>query len=104
MASPSTTSTSTKSGATDSIVDIMAAAIGVHELGIECFALLAAFRSAAASSAPCTGPLPVPGPATLELLKGLPVVGVDVEGETVTPTGAAHHAHAGENVSALNRR
>jgi uncharacterized protein (DUF111 family) len=31
----------------------------------------------------------VPGPATLELLKGLPVVGVDIEAETVTPTGAA---------------
>jgi len=35
------------------------------------------------------GPLPVPGPATLELLKGLPTFGVDIEGETVTPTGAA---------------
>jgi uncharacterized protein (TIGR00299 family) protein len=35
------------------------------------------------------GPLPVPAPATLELLKGLPVYGVDVESETVTPTGAA---------------
>jgi hypothetical protein len=35
------------------------------------------------------GPLPVPGPATLELLKGLPVFGVHLESENVTPTGAA---------------
>jgi hypothetical protein len=31
----------------------------------------------------------VPGPATLELLKGLPAFGVDIDAETVTPTGAA---------------
>src|SRR6185503_18227838 len=35
------------------------------------------------------GPLPIPGPATLELLKGLPVFGVEIDAETVTPTGAA---------------
>ncbi len=75
-------------GATDSIVDIMAAAIGIHELGIETFAFsrIPLGRGVTRSM---HGPLPVPGPATLELLKGLPVVGIDVESETVTPTGAA---------------
>ena len=75
-------------GATDSIVDIMAAAIGVHELGIESFAFsrIPLGRGIVRSM---HGPLPAPAPATLELLKGLPVVGIDVEGETVTPTGAA---------------
>ncbi len=75
-------------GATDSIVDIMAAAIGARELGIDAFHFspIPLGRGIAMAR---HGPLPVPGPATLELLKGLPVVGVDIEAETVTPTGAA---------------
>lgn len=75
-------------GAIDSIVDILAAAIGSHELGIDsfCFSRIPLGRGIARSM---HGPLPVPGPATLELLKGLPVVGIDIENETVTPTGAA---------------
>jgi len=35
------------------------------------------------------GVVPLPAPATVELLRGCPVFGVDVEGELVTPTGAA---------------
>ena len=75
-------------GATDSIVDIIAAAVGVHELEIGSFnfSRIPLGRGIARS---LHGPLPVPGPATLELLRGLPVAGVDVESETVTPTGAA---------------
>ena len=83
-------------GATDSIVDIMAAAIGVQELGIEgfYFSTIPLGRGITRSQ---HGPLPVPGPATLELLKGLPVVGVDIESETVTPTGAAIVRSLGKN-------
>jgi uncharacterized protein (TIGR00299 family) protein len=75
-------------GGTDSIVDIMAAAIGVRELEIDdlYFSRIPLGRGITRS---LHGPLPIPGPATLELLKGLPVLGVDVDGETVTPTGAA---------------
>lgn len=75
-------------GATDSIVDVMAVAIGMRELGIESFhfSRVPLGRGVIHSR---HGPLPAPGPATLQLLKGLPVFGVDVEGETVTPTGAA---------------
>jgi uncharacterized protein (TIGR00299 family) protein len=35
------------------------------------------------------GTLPLPAPATLELLRGAPIVGVEIEQELVTPTGAA---------------
>jgi uncharacterized protein (TIGR00299 family) protein len=75
-------------GATDSIVDIIAAAIGIHEFGIESFTFsrIPLGRGIIRSA---HGPLPAPGPATLELLRGLPIVGIDTESETVTPTGAA---------------
>jgi uncharacterized protein (TIGR00299 family) protein len=75
-------------GATDSIVDIMAAAVGIRELGIDSlhFSRIPLGRGVTRSQ---HGPIPVPGPATLELLKGLPTFGIDLEGETVTPTGAA---------------
>jgi pyridinium-3,5-bisthiocarboxylic acid mononucleotide nickel chelatase len=35
------------------------------------------------------GVLPLPAPATMELLRDVPIVGVDIEKELVTPTGAA---------------
>ncbi len=75
-------------GATDSIVDIMAAAIGIHHLGMEAFYFspVPLGRGMVRSQ---HGPLPVPGPAALELLRGLPTFGIDIEAETVTPTGAA---------------
>lgn len=75
-------------GATDSIVDIMAAAIGCHQLEIGAihFSPVPLGRGVIQSR---HGPLPLPAPATLELLKGIPVQGVGVQGETVTPTAAA---------------
>jgi pyridinium-3,5-bisthiocarboxylic acid mononucleotide nickel chelatase len=75
-------------GATDSIVDIVAAAIGFHELKIGAlhFSKVPLGRGLTQSG---HGPLPVPGPATLELLKGIPVQWTGLEGETITPTGAA---------------
>ena len=75
-------------GATDSIVDIVAAAVGVAELELDKlhFSRIPLGRGLTRSE---HGPLPVPGPATMELLKGLPSFGIDLESETVTPTGAA---------------
>ncbi len=75
-------------GATDSIVDIMAAAIGCHYLKIDSFHF-SRIPLGRGLTRTRHGPLPLPGPATLELLKGLPVEWIDLEGETVTPTGAA---------------
>lgn len=75
-------------GAVDAILDIAGACFGVELLGIEelcCSPLnVGAGRVDAAH-----GSLPVPAPATAELLKGLPVFSSGVEGELVTPTGAA---------------
>ena len=86
-------------GATDSIVDIMAAAIGCHHLKIRSlhFSQIPLGRGIAQSS---HGPLPIPGPATLELLKGITVKWTPLEGETVTPTGAAIIATLGKSFSA----
>ena len=75
-------------GATDSIVDIMAAAVGAYELGIDVF-YFSRIPLGRGITRALHGPLPVPGPATLELLKGIPVQGIDLDSETVTPTGAA---------------
>jgi uncharacterized protein (TIGR00299 family) protein len=75
-------------GATDSIVDIIASALGVHELGIEALHFSPVPLGRGLTHAR-HGPLPIPGPATLDLLRGIPVRGIDVESETVTPTGAA---------------
>lgn len=48
------------------------------------------------------GPLPLPGPATMRLLVGMPVYGVPSSGELVTPTGAAI-ATAADDVGDLPR-
>jgi hypothetical protein len=75
-------------GAVDAIVDVVGAAIGLERLGIERV-------SAAPVALGCGtvtsehGRLPVPAPAVLELLRGLPSVPAHAEFETVTPTGAA---------------
>lgn len=83
-------------GATDSIVDIVSAAIGVHHLKIDSFyfSRIPLGRGVTRSR---HGPLPLPGPATLELVKGLPVQWLDLEAETVTPTGAAIIATLGSH-------
>lgn len=39
------------------------------------------------------GPMPVPAPATLQLLRGVPMIDDGIAGERVTPTGAAILAH-----------
>ena len=82
-------------GATDSIVDIVAAAVGVRELAIDQLHFSRIPLGHGLTRAR-RGPLPVPGPATMELLKGLPTFGIDLESETVTPTGAAFAKSAGQ--------
>ncbi|MGH9446049.1 MAG: nickel pincer cofactor biosynthesis protein LarC, partial [Terriglobia bacterium] len=75
-------------GAVDAILDIAGTCAGLELLGItelSCSPLnVGSGRIQAAH-----GTLPIPAPATAELLKGLPVYSTGVEGELVTPTGAA---------------
>ncbi len=74
-------------GAVDTLLDIVGVAYGVEKLGITrvfCSSLPMGYGMIGAGH----GRLPNPAPATLELLKGLPVYGTDLPGELVTPTGA----------------
>jgi uncharacterized protein (TIGR00299 family) protein len=75
-------------GAVDAIVDVTGAASAVARLGIS---HVTASPPALGHGSVVTahGRLPLPAPATLELLKGIPTVPAHIEWETVTPTGAA---------------
>ncbi|HXW56679.1 MAG TPA: nickel pincer cofactor biosynthesis protein LarC [Candidatus Cybelea sp.] len=75
-------------GAVDSIVDIVGAAIGFELLGIEEFAC-SAFDVGGGQVETDHGLLPVPAPATVELLRGAPARSSGIQRELVTPTGAA---------------
>ena len=75
-------------GAVDSIVDIVGTAIGLAALGIDrVYASALPLGSGLVRSQ--HGIIPVPGPATAELLRGFPVRVGEGEAELVTPTGAA---------------
>ena len=75
-------------GAVDAMVDIVCAAVGGEALGVKewvCSPL-----NVGSGTVKCAhGTLPVPAPATLELLKGAPVYSSGPPVELVTPTGAA---------------
>ncbi len=75
-------------GAVDSIVDVVGAAFGLYALGVEevWVSPLPMGKGLVSSR---HGVLPVPAPATVELLKGMVVKMQEGEAEMVTPTGAA---------------
>ncbi|MDD5495517.1 MAG: nickel pincer cofactor biosynthesis protein LarC [Candidatus Omnitrophica bacterium] len=74
-------------GQVDSIIDIVAVAIAVHELKIgEVYSSNITFGRSFTKTA--HGSLPIPAPAALELLKGVPARICEIEAELVTPTGA----------------
>ncbi len=75
-------------GGIDALIDIVGAALCFDYLGIE--KVLASPIPLGSGFVTCRhGTLPVPAPATLDILKGVPVYGTNIAHELVTPTGAA---------------
>jgi hypothetical protein len=75
-------------GAVDAIVDIVGCVAALEDLGVD--RVISAPPPMARGFVQCAhGSMPLPAPATVLLLEGVPTVGASIEGELVTPTGAA---------------
>ncbi len=87
-------------GAVDSIIDIVGAAICFNALKVD--AVHVSSIELGSGFAKCDhGVLPVPAPATAEIIKGLPVRSGGVDFEATTPTGAAILATLGTHFGKL---
>jgi uncharacterized protein (TIGR00299 family) protein len=75
-------------GAVDSIIDVVGSCVALELLDIASVSCGPLPMGTGVVDA-AHGPLPVPGPATLEILEGSPVRWTDEPVETTTPTGAA---------------
>ncbi len=75
-------------GSEDAIVDVVCAAVGAEALGVERF--ISSPLNVGSGMVSCAhGVVPIPAPATLELLKDIPIYSGEIKKELVTPTGAA---------------
>lgn len=75
-------------GAMDAIIDVVGSVAGLDALGAE--KIYCSPLHVGSGTVECThGTLPVPAPATTELIKGKPVYSTGAQGELLTPTGAA---------------
>ena len=75
-------------GATDSILDIVGAAYGIERVGISSI-YASALPLGYGFADTAHGRIPLPAPAAIALLKGIPVYDSGLKRELVTPTGAA---------------
>ncbi|CUU10882.1 hypothetical protein JGI3_02081 [Candidatus Kryptobacter tengchongensis] len=76
-------------GAVDSIVDIVGTAICIEKFGIEKIFVSKIPLGSGGFVQTQHGKMPVPSPATVEILKNFPVILTDVSFELTTPTGSA---------------
>lgn len=75
-------------GAIDSIIDIVGAVIGIKKLQIK--NVFCSHLPLGTGFVSCShGMIPIPSPATVEILKDIPVYSTNIKHEMVTPTGAA---------------
>ena len=75
-------------GALDAIIDVVGASICFELLGIDRF-ICSPLHVGSGTVKMDHGTFPVPPPAVIELLKGVPFYSTDIKGELLTPTGAA---------------
>ncbi len=75
-------------GAMDAIIDVVGSCIGFEMLGIERFAC-SKVHVGSGFAQMAHGKFPIPPPAVAELLTGVPIYSTEIEGELMTPTGAA---------------
>ena len=75
-------------GAMDAIIDVVGACIGFELLKIEKFAC-SKIHVGSGFAQMTHGKFPIPPPAVAELLQNIPIYSTEIEGELITPTGAA---------------
>lgn len=89
-----------EAGAVDALVDIVGTVLGLHLLGIE--RVFVSPLPLGGGTIHCGhGILPVPAPAVLELIKGMPTAPSPSQTELVTPTGAALAVSLAERVGSM---
>ncbi|HET7627770.1 MAG TPA: nickel pincer cofactor biosynthesis protein LarC [Bacillales bacterium] len=87
-------------GAVDSIIDVVATALAIEQLNPE--------RIVSSAVAVGNGTIhidhgiyPVPAPATIDILKGIPLKSSDIQGEMTTPTGAGIIAALAQSIGPI---
>ncbi|MGV7222589.1 MAG: nickel pincer cofactor biosynthesis protein LarC [Nitrospinales bacterium] len=79
-------------GAVDSIIDIVGGALAIHMLDVD--KVYSSAINTGEGTVTCEhGVFPVPAPATLELLKGIPCYSSGIKKEMATPTGVSMFKH-----------
>ncbi len=75
-------------GADDALIDVVGSIVALDDLGIERL-VVSPIAIGHGVTRSAHGAIPAPGPAVVELLRGLPAVGRDIGHELATPTGVA---------------